>query len=96
MIIYRPHRGSLSDAMAESCVFANEDEMKRWIVDDSAKAFGKPLFSVNDIVIDTETIADPRNGWNDTRYVCVKRYGSEVYPVPQCIGMWATDFQRLQ
>ena len=96
MIIYRPHRGSLSDAMSEARVFANENEMKRWIVDDSAKAFGEPLFLVDDIVIDEEAIVDARIGWNDTRYVCVKRYGSEVYSVPQCIGMCATDFQRLQ
>lgn len=95
MIIYRPHRGSLADAMEEARVFANEDEMKRWIAEDSAEAFGKPLFSVDDIVIGTEIIADSRNGWNDTRYVCVKRYGSEVYPVPQCIGMCATNFPAL-
>ncbi len=92
MIIYRPHRGSLSDAMAESCVFANEDEMKRWIVDDSAKAYGKPLFSADDIVIGAEAISDSRNCWKDARYVCVKRYGSEVYSVPKCIGMCATEF----
>lgn len=94
MIIYRPHRGSLSDAMAEARVFSDDDKMKRWIVDDSAKVFGKPLFTVDDIVIGTEIMADSRNGWKDTRYVCVKRYGSEVYPVPQCIGMCATEFSR--
>ena len=96
MIIYRPHRGSLQDAMAEARVFANEGEMKHWIAEDSAKAFGKPLFSVDDIVIDLDAIVDSRNGWNDTRYVCIKRYGGEVYPVPQCIGMCATDFPAAE
>lgn len=96
MIIYRPHRGSLKDAMAEARVFADAEEMKRWIVADSAKAFGSPLFSVDDIVLDEEVIADTRNGWNDTRYVCVKRYGDELYPVPQCIGMCATNFPAAE
>lgn len=94
MITYRPHRGSLKDAMAEARVFADAEEMKRWIVADSAKAFGTPLFSIDDIVIGEDEIADARNGWADTHHVCVKRYGSEVYSVPQCIGMCATEFPR--
>ena len=32
MIIYRPHRGSLADAMAEAKEFNNEQEMKEYIV----------------------------------------------------------------
>lgn len=96
MIIYRPHRGSLQDAMAEARVFANEGEMKHWIAEDSAKTFGKTLFSVDDIVIDIDAIVDSRNGWNDTRYVCIKRYGGEVYAVPQCIGLCATDFPAAE
>lgn len=94
MIIYRPHRGSLKDAMAEARIFQSVEEMKAWIVENSKQAFGVPLFSVDDIVIDQESIVDSRNGWNDTRYVCVKQYGGEVYPIPQCIGMCATDFPK--
>lgn len=37
-------------------------------------------------------VFDERTGWKDTRYVCVKRMGNEVYAVPQCIGMCATKF----
>ena len=92
MITYRPHRGSLKEAMAEARSFPNEDAMNRWISEDSAKAFGVAMFSPEDIVIGTEEYDDYRTGWKDTRYVCVKRYGSEVFPIPQCIGMCATKF----
>lgn len=94
-IIYRPHKGSFKDAMAEARIFRDEDEMKRWIVSNSAQAFGVSKFDVSDIVIQDESIDDSRNGWHDTKHVCVCRYGSEVYSIPQCIGMCATDFRPL-
>lgn len=95
-IIYRPHRGSFKDAMAEARIFQNEDEMKSWIVSNSAEVFGMPMLDVSDIVIKDESLDDSRNGWHDTKYVCVKRYGSEVFSTPQCIGMCATDFPATE
>lgn len=94
MIIYRPHRGSLKDAMAEARVFQSVDEMKAWIVDSTMEVTGVLPFAEDDIVIGSDAVDDPRNGWRDTRYVCIKRFVTEEYDTPQCIGMCATDFPK--
>lgn len=95
MIIYRPHRGMLDEAMKETREFNTEDEMKRFIVSDW-NADQNGLFGYDDIVIDDKEINDDRIGWKDTRYVCVNRMGDKnyikMYGVPQCIGMCATKY----
>lgn len=96
MIIYRPNRALLADAMSEARVFHNRDEMRHFICDTWEVDCGRRMFEPEDIVIDEESIVDDRNGWNDTRYVCVKRMGNDVYDCPQCIGMCATDFQKAR
>ncbi len=92
MIIFRPHRGSLSEAMSEAKEFENEEQMKEYIV---SKWYG--YISVEDIVIDDNARNDDRNGWKDTMYVCTKRMGDDdyikEYGTPQCIGMCATDYK---
>lgn len=105
MIIYRPHRGGLAEAIAESRGFETEEEMKQHIYEHHKDNFfdlGYPNapFEVNDIVIEKENPhEDKRIGWHDTMYVCVKRYGNEYYMekygCPQCIGMCATDYERM-
>ena len=117
MIIYRPHKGSLADALEKAKEFETEEKMKyhimreyrdyaqgllemenNYIDSDSsknAKYIDNPLFDLEDIVIDDETVDDDRCGWHDTRYVCVKRMVNEIYDCPQCIGMCATDYERL-
>lgn len=98
MIIYRPHRGGLAEAMSEAKEFDNVDSMKQYIVEQWTESLGgrKP-FDVDDIVLDDETIDDDRIGWHDTRYVCIKRFGNEdymeKYGSPQCIGFCATDYE---
>ena len=100
MIIFRPHRGSLSEALEEAKEFNNVDEMKEYIVkqwNDGWTGRGK-LFTIDDIVIDEKSVVcDERCGWRDTMYVCVKRMGNEdymkKYGAPQCIGMCATDYK---
>jgi hypothetical protein len=92
MIIFRPHRGSLDDAMKEAKEFKDESEMKKYIVDQWNNLFFTEMFTVDDIVIDDKVSNDDRNGWKDTRYVCTKRMGNEKYDTPQCIGMCATDY----
>lgn len=91
MIIYRPHRGSLVEAMAEAKEFNSELEMKEYIVEE-----WNHYFNILDIVISDDIIEDNRNGWKDTRYVCTKRFGQQdniaKYGVPQCIGMCATVY----
>lgn len=104
MIVYRPHRGGLAEAMAEAKEFETEEEMKRHIFECHKSYFldlGYPdaPFEVDDIVIDRENPhEDNRIGWNDAMYVCVKCYGNEdyikKYGCPQCIGMCATDYER--
>lgn len=94
MIIYRPHRGSLEDAMREVKEFESIDQMKEFIVKDWADAF-----SADDIVIDEKNpTPDERIGWEDTMYVCVKRMQDidyiEKYGTAQCIGMCATRYKR--
>jgi hypothetical protein len=94
MFVYRPHRGSLADAMSEAKEFNDEQEMKEYIV----KQWDN-YFTVDDIIIDNKEIEDYRNGWKDTRYICTKRLGNEnyieKYGYPQCIGMCATDYPKV-
>jgi len=93
MIIYRPHRGSLTDAMAEVKEFNNEQEMKEYIVEQ-----WNGYISIDNIVIDDNPINDDRIGWKDTRYVCTKILGKDdymkKYGYPQCIGMCATNYVK--
>lgn len=105
MIIYRSHRGGLAEAMAEAKEFETEEEMKQYIYGYHKAYFldlGYPdaPFEIEDIEIDHERpIEDDRIGWHDTMYVCVKRYGNEnyikQYGTSQCIGMCATDYERI-
>ena len=83
MIIFRPHRAMLSDAMSEAKEFDNEDEMKKHIVDQWGG-----YISVEDIVILDNPHNDERIGWKDTRLVCSRR-------LAQYIGMCATDYIRI-
>jgi hypothetical protein len=91
MIIYRPHRGNLVDAMVEAKEFNNEQEMKEYVANQ-----WDGYISVSDIVIVDNPHNDDRIGWKDTRYVCTKRFGEQdnmvLYGVPQCIGMCATEY----
>lgn len=106
MIIYRPHRGSLADALVEAKEFRTEEEMKSYIYEDWKKShmelgFKSAPFETEDIVIDKENPhEDERIGWRDTMYVCVNRFCNEdyieKYGCPQCIGMCATDYERKE
>lgn len=102
MIIFRPHRLLLEDAMKEAKEFENVDEMKEHIVKLWHEGWGgqNELFTVDDIVIKEETaVNDERIGWEDSMYVCIKRLGNEDYikkhGTPQCIGMCATKYKKI-
>lgn len=49
------------------------------------------------VINDESTVNDGRIGWEDSKYVCVKRMGDEdyiqKYGTPQCIGMCATKYR---
>lgn len=44
MIVYRPHRDSLEDAMKEAKTFLNEWEMKRYVANNWNLAIGRNAF----------------------------------------------------
>jgi len=97
MIIYRPNKVTLAEAMKEAKEFESEKDMKEHIISDWGTAFKNPLFTIDDIVIDEESeMNDPRNGWKNTKYVCIKRLGSvdyvKMYGTAQAIGFCATEY----
>lgn len=92
--IYRPHRSTLEDSMKEIQEFNSEDEMKINIVNS-----WHGLISVEDIIIDDENIfSDKRIGWEDSRYVLIKRCGKdnylEMYGRGQVIGICANTYPK--
>ena len=97
MLIYRPHRGSLEDAMAEAKTFNSFDEIKEYVANEWNSIWGWNILNPNDIVLDFEAYDDDRIGWKDVRHLCVKRLGNEdymkKYNCPQCIGFvgWLED-----
>lgn len=80
MLIYRPHRGSLADAMAEAKIFNSFDEIKEYVTHQWNSVWGWNILNPN----------DDRISWKDVRYLCLKRLGNEdymeEYGCPQCIG----------
>lgn len=104
MIIYRPHKGGLAEALVEVKEFQKEEEMKQYIYEEHKNyyqglGYSNAPFEIEDIEIDAQNPHnDERIGWHDTMYVCVKRYGNEdyikKYSTSQCIGMCATDYER--
>ena len=98
MIIFRPHRRLLDEAMAEAKEFNTEKEMKEHIVKLWHEGWGgsKELFTVDDIVIDKKSaVNDERIGWENSMYVCIKRLGDQKYKTPQCVGMCATKYKKI-
>lgn len=94
MIIYRPHRGGLKEAMEEVKEFSSREEMLVYIVESHTDSEWGPAFTAEDLVIGEEVRDDPRIGWHDTRYVCTKSYHGKVYDPPVPIGHCATDYEK--
>lgn len=69
MVIYRPHRGLLKESMSEVREFSTAEEMLDWIVAEHTDPERGPAFSLDDLVIGTESRDDSHIGWHDTRYV---------------------------
>lgn len=90
MIKYRPHRGSLADAMSEAREFESIEEMKAHVWSSWNETDEIVWFDPEDIVIGEILGDDERIGWENVRHVCVKRMGNEdymkLYGCPQCIG----------
>lgn len=100
MIIYRPHRGGIAEAIAEAKEFENIEDMKKYITDSLSRNTpdGYKPFEISDIVILDESHNDDRIGWRDVHHVCIKRLGNEdymkEYGCPQCIGMCSEDYDK--
>ena len=94
MVIYRPHRGGLSESMKDHKIFDDFAMMRSYIASEMNSVCGSEILSPEDVVISTEYFKDSRIGWNDCRHVCIKRLGNEVFKYPACIGFCATDFER--
>ena len=86
MIKYRPHRGTLVEAMMHEREFETVDEMYSYISND-----WNGWISPEDLSISENMGKDSRIDWKETRYVCTRRIGNEVYDVPQCIGMCSIE-----
>lgn len=86
MIIFRPHRELLYEALEGMKEFESINEMKQY-----ASQIYDGSVQVDDIFLDKLTVKDDRIGWNDTRYVCTRKLGND-YVGEMCIGMCATDY----
>lgn len=86
MIIYRPHRGSLSDALSEVKEFSTWQELKEYVaLTWNSMGFGQVTSS--DVTIKDDPIEDKRIGWNDTRIVllrgCSVGFCATQYPITE-------------
>lgn len=90
IIFFRPLRGSLEESMKELEIFTSVDEMFDYIAKRSLGRFDASDLSVTR---NLELAGDVRIGWSEIRYVCTKRYGDEVYDVPQCVGL--CSFEKI-
>lgn len=93
MVIYRPNRELLDEAMEEAKEFETIDDMKRHIVKENTdETFGE-MVSFEDISLDTKRcVNDDRIGWRDTRYVLASRYWNKFGTY--VIGYCATDYEK--
>lgn len=81
MIKYRPHRGSLEDAMKEQHLFSDIAEMLKYIEDKS-----EGTIKAKNIVLSASLGEDERIEWKSVRNVLTTQYGSIKYSAPICIG----------
>lgn len=99
MYIYRPHKGSLADAMKEARTFASKNDMFRHIVNEWNRN-GVDMLTTEDLSLSEIIGDDKRVLWEDCRYVLTKRLGSVTFDCPQCVGTCAelptqSDFDLL-
>lgn len=84
MIIYRPHRGSLSDALSEAKEFSTWQELKEYVAS-TWNSMGFEQVESSDVTIKTDSIMDERICWEDTRMVLCKSYP---------VGFCATQYPK--
>lgn len=90
MIIYRPHRTSLSDALSEAKEFSTWQELKEYVASTwNSMGFGQATSS--DVSIKDNSIEDERIDWKDTRMVLCKGY-----PVGFCATQYPTPDDSIK
>lgn len=91
MIKYRPHRGTLEEAMKLSKEFDSIDDMFLYIVDEWGRIGYGTLFEVGDLSLSESLGDDNRIGWKNCKYVLSKRIGEKTFEIPQCIGYCSVE-----
>ena len=104
IVIYRPHRGGLDEAMKEKQVFASFEELQKYVSGQFPEWFSvRPC----EIVPSGNPVNDERIGWEDSDYLCIdsyenvqdkqgyEKYFNGRYDTPLCIGMFATKWIDL-
>lgn len=91
MIKYRPHRGTLADAMLEEREFESLDEMYEYIANVWNSCCLVELFTKDDLIVSDDFGKDDRIDWKETRYVCTRRMGHTVCDAPRCVGMCSIE-----
>lgn len=98
MIAYRPHRGSLKNALKETRVFANEYEMKQRIANEWNLTCGRKELNPENIVISQDEYSDYKSGWQRVHDVCVTKIGNRNFVdelgAVQCIGYCSYDISN--
>lgn len=106
-IIYRPSCGNLDDAMNKIMYFNNFEDLRMYIIK-LYNSYGYMKLNPEEIVASGNQIYDDRIGWIDSDYLCIDSYekiedkeGCEKffggrYNSPQCIGYFATKWNRDQ
>ncbi|GLB26533.1 hypothetical protein LXJ15735_27740 [Lacrimispora xylanolytica] len=101
-VIYRPHRGSLSEAMKDVIEFDTFQDLQKYIIKEMESSI---KLRECDIVPGGRPVNDDRIGWKDSDYLCIDGYDKvrdkegyklcfgDSYEYPQCIGMFATDYK---
>ena len=94
MIIFRPMRITLDEAMADAAIFESVDLMLEHIVKINTYPGLGPMFEKDDLLIGEKASFDRAVGWKDCRPVLTKRFDSEECTPPKCVGYCATKFPR--
>lgn len=91
MVKYRPHKGNLGEAIEKTIEFKSIEEMFSHIVKEWENWNGKTVFEICDLSLSEDLGKDKRTDWKETRHVCTKRIGEDIYTIPQCIGMCSIE-----
>lgn len=107
MIIHRPHRGGLYEAMAESREFETIEDCINTLVSEFNESHGNIFTVSTDDILVYDYGSDMRVGWKNQFMLCIKpycevkdkpgyeRYFIKAYDTPfQFLGFISTDYDK--